>query len=120
MKNSFISNFEYSKQYRVKRSYIFLFVFLFIGSVLCFEMINRNIFLSRATLFKTLSRFNQQRQEDIEILFLGDSHFLNGIDTRQFSFRSFNLSFGAASYVQSYYILKHYPAFRLNIDKAIS
>ncbi len=107
MKNSFISNFEGSRKYNIRKAHVCIFVGLFVASLVCLEMTNRVFFVSQSKNLNIISAFEKNKQ-NLEVIFLGDSHFRKGIDTQRIRSSAFNLSFGKASYIQSYYILKHY------------
>jgi hypothetical protein len=105
MKNSFISSFERSDRYPLKKSHLLVFALLFLVSFFLAEKLNR-LFISQGTKdFIALRSFERQKDK-IEILLLGDSHFLIGIDSQFFKTPTFNLSSLGANYIQSYYLLK--------------
>ena len=58
-------------------------------------------------------------KNDIEILFVGDSHMLKAVVPTVFKKKVFSLSFPATNYIQLYYLLKSYlnkmPALKLII-----
>lgn len=107
MKNLFISSFEGSRKYNLRKAHVCMFVGLFIASFVSLEVTNRVFFVPQSKNHRIISAFEKNRQH-LEIIFLGDSHFQQGIDIQEFGNSAFNLSFGRASYIQSYYVLKHY------------
>ncbi|MBN1763795.1 MAG: hypothetical protein JW860_00930 [Sedimentisphaerales bacterium] len=107
MRNSFISSFENNGKYQVKKIHIIVFMTVIIGSLAACECLNRYFITHLSDNFKIYDSFLHQHK-DTEILFLGDSHFIHGIDPTSFPDQTFNLSFSGASYIQSYYLLKHF------------
>jgi hypothetical protein len=101
VRNSFISSFEGSRKYYIRKAHICTFVGLFIASFVSLEVTNRVFFVPQSKNHRTISAFEENRQQ-LEVIFLGDSHFQQGIDIREFGNRAFNLSFGRAGYIQSY------------------
>lgn len=116
MKNSFISSFKDSNQYKPKRIHFLGSLLIFIVSFSLLEGINRQFVLEKSESFLNLKMF-LEKKDKIEVIFLGDSHFIDGINADHLGHNAFNLSFRAADYIQSYYILKEYikdlPALRV-------
>ena len=107
VKNSFISSFDAGREYKVRTGHICIFVGLFTVSMVCLEITNRIFFVSRSKNFNIISAL-EKKKDHLEVVFVGDSHFQKGIDAQSFENSAFNLSFGRASYIQSYYVLKRY------------
>jgi len=107
LNSSFIFSFENDRKYGVKKVHILTFILLFLCSFVLFESANRFFIFTRSKDFITRRSF-EEKMADIKLLFLGDSHFIAGIDSEQFDKKTFNLSTSGASYIDSYYILKAY------------
>ncbi len=107
MKSLFISSFEKNKKYHLKTAHIVKFIGLFLVLLALLELANRVFFVSRSKNYSILAAFEKEKAR-CRIVFLGDSHCAFGIDAGRFDEGTFNLSFGGASYIQSYYLLKHY------------
>jgi len=107
VKNSYISSFENDGKYKVKRSHLLTFVVLIFSSLACSEGLNRYFIRHLSRNFLIHKSFVIQR-ENIELLFLGDSHFMCAINPQSLGPKAFSLSFPAASYIQSYYMLNYH------------
>ena len=108
MKVSFISNFDTGGEYQLKKKHVFLFISALVLTFIGFEAINRSLIVrTSSSNYLILNSFNQKKN-DIEVLFIGDSHFAVGLDAEEISSRAFNLSFGEAHYIQAYYLLNYY------------
>ena len=105
--SSFIFSFEDSKKYKMKINHVISFVIIFISVLIILEYVNRHFVVEESRNFMKIRNFQKQKK-NIEVLFLGDSHFIRGLDLRQFGNKTFDLSFPDANYIQSYYILKRY------------
>ncbi len=105
MKNSYISSFERGTRYRPRAVYVIVFVAAVVLIFAVLEYLNRTYSAVDSPAYTYLSGFHRQEQ-DIKILFLGDSQFEYGIDTSAFPDRAYNLSFGGINSIQSYYLLK--------------
>ncbi len=103
-----IFNFEPAKTHQLSRWHAVVFAAVFVISFSLLEAVNRHVFVNQKAIdFKTLNEFLKVTDK-VQILFLGDSHFVEGIDSEVFDRKVFNLSFNGASFVQSYYLLKRY------------
>lgn len=82
---------------------IFLFVFS-VASLLLNEFYNE--YLKRENIDDIKDKQFQQYRKQIRFLFMGDSHFMNGIDTREIE-KSFNYGSGQENYIHTYYKFKY-------------
>ena len=105
--SSFISSFENNGKYKISKAYIISFFLLAAISLTCIECVDRYLIYKKSISYKKLRRFNSQLDK-VQVIFLGDSHFMAGIDEQWFEMKTFNLSFGGTNYIESYYILRYY------------
>ncbi len=107
MKNSFISSFEPSQKYRLNKGYVLFFCILFVLSFWVLEGINKQFEKNKSKNYRVLNTFLQVK-DTVQIVFLGDSHFQDGLNLIPYQQMIFNLSFGGTSYMHSYYLIKRY------------
>ena len=105
MKSLYISNFEKSKKYDVKKVHVITLALLLVTSLFGIEALNRHFIKDWSLYYRTFKAFEPEKSR-AEVLFLGDSHFVSGIEPSLFGIPSANLSFAGANYMASYYILK--------------
>ncbi|MCP4726510.1 MAG: hypothetical protein GY863_15805 [bacterium] len=118
MKNSYISSFKKSTRYNLRAVYVIVFFAALLVLGTFFEILNRTYFLKQSKNYITLNSFEDVKEET-ELLFLGDSHFINGIAPGHFDDNSFVLSFGGSNYIKSYYVLKHFLPSMQNLKAVI-
>ncbi|MCM8776218.1 MAG: hypothetical protein NC930_07730 [Candidatus Omnitrophica bacterium] len=105
MNNSFISSFEPSQVYSVRKWHVLTFCLAFVVSLVVCECLNRHFILTRSSNVLTFNAFEKEKKE-VKMLLIGDSQFLDGIDPHIFPRKTFNLSFLGTDYIQSYFMLK--------------
>jgi len=107
VKNLFIFSFEKSQKYSLRWIQVVSFTIAFFISLAVLEILNHYFVIEKSQNFTTLNSFLDGKHQ-VEILFLGDSHFRRGIDVSQLRRKTFNLSFVGTNYIASYYVLKRY------------
>ena len=104
----FIFNFKPNEKYQINKKHIFAFLIFFCLTFILLEGINRYVFVGcRAELYKHLNKFINEKDQ-IEIVFLGDSHVADAIVPEYFKNKAFVLEYPGTNYIMFYYLLKHY------------
>lgn len=83
---------------------LFIFVALLAGVLILFEI----GFRQKPTIFKNKYKGLSQNASQIEVLILGHSHSLEGVDPREFSQRTYNMAVGLQNVYYDDYILSKF------------
>ena len=83
---------------------LFIFIVLLIGVVLIFEM----GFREKPTVFKNKYEGLTQHASEVEILILGHSHAMEGVDPHEFKRRTYNMAIGLQNVYYDDYILNQF------------
>ncbi|MFZ5801548.1 MAG: hypothetical protein ACOY3K_00335 [Candidatus Omnitrophota bacterium] len=113
MKSSFIFNFERTGKYRLRPGPVIVFGLIGLAIFVSLEIANRRFVEKKSFNFSSIRKWEKVKDR-IELLFLGDSHFIASVgvysamtDTRA---GVYDLSMPGNNYVQSYYLLKKHLA----------